>query len=65
MNLFIFQLFNVKYKFVQLQLFDLKFLFSEKHTFRKQKKMAVYGRVSLVSGFKLTRKNDELLSSIH
>ena len=56
-------LFNVKYKFVQLQLFDVKFLFSEKYIFCKQNRTAVYGRASLVLGFKLTGKNDDLLSS--
>ena len=44
-------MFNVKYKFVQLQLFDIKFLFSEEHVFCKQKRTVVYGRASLVSGF--------------
>ena len=57
------QLLNVKYKCVHLQLFDVKFLFSEKHVFRKQKKRAVYGCVSFVPDFKLTRKNDDVLSS--
>ena len=57
------QLFNVKYKFVQFQLFDVKFLFSEEHIFRKQKRMDVYGRASLVSGFQLNQENDDLLSS--
>ena len=59
------KLFNAKYKFVQLQLFDIKFLFSEKHIFRKQKRTAVFGRVSLVSSFKLTLKNGDMLSSRH
>ena len=59
------QLFNVKYKFVQLQLFDVKLLFSEEHIFRKQQRTVVYGRASLVSGFQLTRRNDDLLSSRH
>ena len=44
-------------------LFDVKFLFSENHIFRKQKRTAVYGRLSLVSDIKLTRENDCLLSS--
>ena len=56
-------MFNVKYKFIQLQLFDVKFLFSEEHVFRKQKRTGVYGRASLVSGFQLNRENDEILSS--
>ena len=59
------QLFNIKYKFVQLQLFDVRFLFSEEHIFRKQKRTVVYGRASLVWGFQLTRKNDDLLSLRH
>ena len=59
------QLFNVRYKFVYLQLFDVKFLFSKNHIFRKQKRMAAYGRASLVSDFKLTPENDDLLSPRH
>ena len=58
-------MFNVKYKLVQLQLFDVKFLFSEEYIFRKQKRMVVYGRASLVSGFQLTPGNDDLLSLRH
>ena len=53
----------MKYKFIQLQLFDVKFLFSEERIFRKQKKTDVYGRASLVSGFQRNRENDDLLSS--
>ena len=59
------QLFNVKYKFVHLQLFDIKFLFSEKYIFRKQKRAAVSRHASLVLDFKLTRENDDLLYSRH
>ena len=59
------QLFNVKHKFVHLQLFDVKFLFSEKHIFRKQKRTGVYLRASVFLDFKLTRENDDLLSSRH
>ena len=59
------RLFNVKYKFVHLQLFGPKLLFSEKHIFRKQKRMAVCGRASVFSGFKLSRENYELLSLRH
>ena len=40
-------------------MFDIKFLFYEKHVFRKQKRTAVYGRSFLVSDFKLTRENDD------
>ena len=46
-------------------LFDVKLLFSKNHIFDKQKKTAVYGRASLVSDFKLTQKNDDLLSLRH
>ena len=55
-------MFNVKYKLVQFRRFDFKFLFSEKHIFRKQKKTAPYGLASLLSHFKLIRENDDLLS---
>ena len=47
---------SVKYKFIQLQLFDVKFLFSEEHIFHKQKRTDVYGRASLIAGFNSTRK---------
>ena len=46
-------------------MFVVKFLFSEEHTFCKQKRTVVYGRASLVSGFQLTWENDDLLSSRH
>ena len=55
----------MKYKFVYLQLFGIKILFSKEHIFRKQKRTVVYGRASLVSDFQLTRENDDLLSSRH
>ena len=60
-----FRMCNVRYKFVHLQLFDVKFLFSENLIFRKQKRTAVYGRTSLVSDLKLNWENDDLLSSRH
>ena len=60
-----FRLCKVRYKFVHLQLFDVKFLFSENLIFRKQKRTAVYGRTSLVSDLKLNWENDDLLSSRH
>ena len=43
----------------------LNFCFPKKHIFRKQKRTTVYGRTSLVSSFKLTQKNDNLLSLRH
>ena len=49
-------MFNMKYKFVHLLLFDVKFLFPKKHTFQEQKRTAVDRRVPLVPDFKLTRK---------
>ena len=54
----------MKYKFIQLQLFDVKFLISEEHIFRKQKRTDVYGHVSLVLGFQLSRGNDDLSSLV-
>ena len=56
---------NHKYKFVHLELFDIKILFFEKHVFRKQKRTAAYGRTSLVSDFKLICEKDDVLSSRH
>ena len=53
------------YKFVHLQLFDVKLLFCYKNIFRKHKRMAVYGPASLILDIKLTQKNDDLLSSRH
>ena len=41
-------MFNVKYRFTHLQLFDVKFLFQITYLF-KQNRMAVYGQASLVS----------------
>ena len=60
-NLFIFNCLTSN-KFLQLQLFDVKFLFSEEHIFRKQKETVAYGRASLVSGFQFTQENVVLLS---
>ena len=51
--------------FFIFNLFDVKSLFSEDHIFCKQKRAAVYGCRSLVLDFKLTRENDDLLSSRH
>ena len=45
------------YKFVHLQLFDVKFLFSKKHIFRKQKRTAVYERYVLVQPMQRRRKD--------
>ena len=61
-SLFIFNCLALNINFFMFNLFDVKFLFSENQIFRKQKRTAVYGRVSLVSDFKLTRENDDLLS---
>ena len=65
-NLFIFKclILNITL-FIFNNLFDVKFLFSKNHIFRKQKTTAVYGRASLDSDFKLIRANDDLLSSRH
>ena len=61
------QLFNTKIKLFIL-LFDVKFLFSENHVFRKQKRTTLYGLMDARPKFrilKLTRKNDDLLSLRH
>ena len=62
-NSFIFNCLKFNIKLFIFKLFDVKFLFSENHVFRKQKRTAVYGLVPLALDFKLTRENDDLLSS--
>ena len=59
------QLFNFKYKFALLELLEVKGLFFKKIIFYKQKRTVVYGRAFLVSDFKLTQENDDLLSLKH
>ena len=54
-----------RFRYYQYYLFDVKFLFSEKHIFRKQKRTAAYGREFLVLGIKVTRENEDVLSSTH
>ena len=64
-NLFIFNCLTLNINLFIFNLFDVKYLFSENYIFCKQKRMAVYGLASLVSDFKLTWENDDLLSSRH
>ena len=74
------QLQNVFYKFIHLQLFIIKhkivhlqvfwrqiFVFRKSYLSQTEENSCLwsYGRVSLVSDFKLTRENDDLLSSRH
>ena len=57
---------NCQIYFINLFIFnllDFKFLFPKSHIFRKQKRTGVCGSESLISDFKLTRENDDLLSS--
>ena len=63
--LFIFNCLTLNINFFIFNLFDVKFLFSENNVFCKQKRMAVYGHTSLFSDLKLTRENDDQLSSRH
>ena len=79
MNLFIFNcltsdiilfIFNCLRSDINLFIFNCLtlsklFLLSKNHIFVKQKRTAVYGRASLVSDFKLTWENDDLLSPRH
>ena len=61
-NLFIFNCLTLKIKLFIFKLFDVKFLFSENHVFRKQNRTAClwsYIGASVVSDFKLTRENDD------
>ena len=67
-NLFIFNCLKLNTKLFIFKLFDVKFLFSENHVFRKQKRTTLYGLMDARPKFrilKLTRKNDDLLSLRH
>ena len=44
-NLFIFNCLTLNIKLFIFKLFEVKFLFSENHVFRKQKRTAAYGRM--------------------
>ena len=46
-NLFIFNCRALNIKLFIFKLFDVKFLFSENHVFRKQKRTAVYGVIDV------------------
>ena len=64
-NLFILNCLTLNIKLFIFKLFGVKYLCPKNHVFRKQNKTAVYGLMdvaSLVSDFKLTRENDDLLS---
>ena len=65
MNLFIFSCLTLNINLLIFNLFGVKHLFFENHTFRKQNRTAVYGRASLVLDFKLNLENYDLLSLIH
>ena len=66
---FDFNLIDIRFALTEMSLkqslFEVIFLFSEKHIFRKQKRTVVYGRASLVSDFKLMQESNDLLSSRH
>ena len=51
--MFIFNCLTLNVNLFIFNLFDVKFLFSENHIFRKQKRTAVYGRASLNSPGKM------------
>ena len=61
------QLFNIKHKIVHLQ-FVWRQIFFQKSCLSQTEEngcLWTYGRASLVSDFKLTQENDDLLSSRH
>ena len=64
-NLFIFNCLTLNINLFIFNLFDVKFSFSKNPIFRKQKRTTVYGLASLLSDFKLTQKNDDMLFSRH
>ena len=62
------QLFNIKHKIVHLQVVWRQIFVFQKSCLSQTEEnggLWSYGRVSLVSDFKLTRENDDLLSSRH
>ena len=61
-NLFIFSYLTWTTNLFIFNCFTSNFCF-RKNIFRKQKRTAVYGRASVVSDFKLTRENNDLLSA--
>ena len=61
-NLFIFNCLMSNINLFFFNCFTSNFCF-EKRIFYKQNRMTVYGRASLVPDFKLTRENNNLLSS--
>ena len=66
-NFFIFNCLTLRMKLFIFKLFDVKFLFWESCLSQREENgcLWTYGRASLVSDFKLTRENDDLLSSRH
>ena len=64
-NLFIFNCLTLNINLFIFNLFDVKFSFPKNPIFRKQKRTTVYGLASLLSDFKLTQKNDDMLFSRH
>ena len=51
-NLFIFNCLTLNIKLFIFKLFDVTFLFSENHVFRKQKRTAVYGVRTRIHSFR-------------
>ena len=52
-NLFILNCLTLNIKLFIFKLFDVKFLFSENHVFRKQKRTAVYGLMDALPYFRI------------
>ena len=62
-NLFIFNCLTLNIKFFIFKLFDFKFLFSENHVFRKQKRTTIYGLTDVRPYFRILNSPGKMMTS--
>ena len=60
-NLFIFNCLTLNIKLFIFQFFDVKFLFSKNHVFRKQKRTAVYGVMDACPQFRILNSPGKMM----
>ena len=61
-NSFIFNCLTLNIKLFIFKLFDVKFLFSENHVFRKQKRTAVYGAMDVRPQFRILNSLGKMMT---
>ena len=61
-NSFIFNCLTLNIKLFIFKLFDVKFLFSENHVFRKQKRTAVYGVMDARPQFRILNSLEKMMT---